>query len=213
MQPYMISIWTLSAWVRVARTPLVSFNFVFFSLCKLCGYCDFNGTNFHKYLPKEFGLQRTATAAPHLSDYFFGERTWTVHILTSFVLICLPSQSFKGHALDVPCFWQFGSLSKFQIYNTLFGQNRWVGLSTLWVLFCSFVHNVASFVGWCQTSNSTFSKGISCVFALGVNISNYLVLGKTSPLTYQVLSKNFACQLVSFEQHFRSWAIWKQFWS
>jgi len=28
---------------------------------------------------------------------------------------------------------------------------------------------------------------ISCVMALGVNISNYLVLGKTSPLTYQVL--------------------------
>lgn len=29
--------------------------------------------------------------------------------------------------------------------------------------------------------------GLSCVLALGVNISNYLVLGKTSPLTYQVL--------------------------
>ena len=28
---------------------------------------------------------------------------------------------------------------------------------------------------------------VSCCFALGVNISNYLVLGKTSPLTYQVL--------------------------
>ena len=28
---------------------------------------------------------------------------------------------------------------------------------------------------------------LSCFFALGVNISNYLVLGKTSPLTYQVL--------------------------
>lgn len=28
---------------------------------------------------------------------------------------------------------------------------------------------------------------VSCVLALGVNISNYLVLGKTSPLTYQVL--------------------------
>ena len=28
---------------------------------------------------------------------------------------------------------------------------------------------------------------LSCLFALGVNISNYLVLGKTSPLTYQVL--------------------------
>jgi hypothetical protein len=30
------------------------------------------------------------------------------------------------------------------------------------------------------------STAVSCVFALGVNISNYLVLGKTSPLTYQV---------------------------
>lgn len=28
---------------------------------------------------------------------------------------------------------------------------------------------------------------VSCVFALGVNVTNYLVLGKTSPLTYQVL--------------------------
>ena len=27
---------------------------------------------------------------------------------------------------------------------------------------------------------------LTCVFAFGVNISNYLVLGKTSPLTYQV---------------------------
>lgn len=41
--------------------------------------------------------------------------------------------------------------------------------------------------------NHVFTQGcinrilLSCVFALGVNISNYLVLGKTSPLTYQVL--------------------------
>lgn len=28
---------------------------------------------------------------------------------------------------------------------------------------------------------------LSCILALGVNMSNYLVLGKTSPLTYQVL--------------------------
>ena len=44
-----------------------------------------------------------------------------------------------------------------------------------------------------QLPNYEFSQGtvlriaLSCVFALGVNISNYLVLGKTSPLTYQVL--------------------------
>ena len=31
-----------------------------------------------------------------------------------------------------------------------------------------------------------YCAALSCVFALGVNISNYLVLGKTSPLTYQV---------------------------
>jgi hypothetical protein len=30
------------------------------------------------------------------------------------------------------------------------------------------------------------SIGLSCVLSLGVNITNYLVLGKTSPVTYQV---------------------------
>ena len=38
-----------------------------------------------------------------------------------------------------------------------------------------------------QNGNKTKTLGISCLFALGVNISNYLVLGQTSPLTYQVL--------------------------
>jgi solute carrier family 35 protein E3 len=37
------------------------------------------------------------------------------------------------------------------------------------------------------TVGCVFRIGLSCVFALGVNISNYLVIGKTSPLTYQVL--------------------------
>ena len=27
---------------------------------------------------------------------------------------------------------------------------------------------------------------MSCIFAIGVNITNYVVIGKTSPLTYQV---------------------------
>jgi len=44
-----------------------------------------------------------------------------------------------------------------------------------------------------EMPNHVFTQGcinrilVSCLFALGVNISNYLVLGKTSPLTYQVL--------------------------
>eukprot|EP00606_Chrysophyceae_sp_TOSAG23-5_P000656 GSChrysophyteH2.ASY1.ANO1.803.1 assembled CDS len=37
------------------------------------------------------------------------------------------------------------------------------------------------------TTPTLLRIALSCVFALGVNISNYLVLGKTSPLTYQVL--------------------------
>jgi len=35
--------------------------------------------------------------------------------------------------------------------------------------------------------NTMFHLILSCVLALGVNVSNYVVLGKTSPLTYQVL--------------------------
>jgi len=44
-----------------------------------------------------------------------------------------------------------------------------------------------------ELPNHVYTKGcinrilLSCFFALGVNVSNYLVLGKTSPLTYQVL--------------------------
>ena len=38
----------------------------------------------------------------------------------------------------------------------------------------------------------------SCVLALGVNISNYLVLGKTSPLTYQVIGHLKTLLTISF---------------
>jgi hypothetical protein len=36
------------------------------------------------------------------------------------------------------------------------------------------------------TPNALFLIGLSCALSLVVNISNYVVLGKTSPLTYQV---------------------------
>ena len=41
---------------------------------------------------------------------------------------------------------------------------------------------------------------LSCILALGVNVSNYLVLGKTSPLTYQVLGhvKTILLLIISF---------------
>lgn len=41
---------------------------------------------------------------------------------------------------------------------------------------------------------------LTCVFALVVNVSNYLVIGKTSPLTYQVVGhfKTVSLLVISF---------------
>ncbi len=52
---------------------------------------------------------------------------------------------------------------------------------------CPMFDDTASLVKFQYTSGCVFRIALSCCFALGVNISNYLVLGKTSPLTYQVL--------------------------
>jgi hypothetical protein len=41
-----------------------------------------------------------------------------------------------------------------------------------------------------MSSGVALRIGISCVLALAVNITNYLVLGKTDPLTYQVSTLN-----------------------
>lgn len=41
----------------------------------------------------------------------------------------------------------------------------------------------------------------SCILALGVNISNYLVLGKTSPLTYQVSPAKPLLQNVTYGEY------------
>ena len=55
------------------------------------------------------------------------------------------------------------------------------------ILRCPFFDDVYQLVKHEYTPMCVARIGISCVFALGVNISNYLVIGKTSPLTYQVL--------------------------
>eukprot|EP01042_Synura_sphagnicola_P003871 gene3871-4844_t len=67
------------------------------------------------------------------------------------------------------------------------------------LIMCPFFDDVKSLLAYeysagCITRIGTapgravlYAPLVSCVFALGVNISNYLVLGKTSPLTYQVL--------------------------
>ena len=54
-------------------------------------------------------------------------------------------------------------------------------------IMCPFFDDVPSLLKYEYTHGCVMRILISCVFALGVNISNYLVLGKTSPLTYQVL--------------------------
>eukprot|EP01041_Mallomonas_annulata_P005772 gene5772-11665_t len=54
-------------------------------------------------------------------------------------------------------------------------------------VMCPFFDDVPALLKHEYTTGCIIRILVSCVFALGVNISNYLVLGKTSPLTYQVL--------------------------
>jgi len=55
------------------------------------------------------------------------------------------------------------------------------------LIMCPFFDDLSKFADFVYTPQCVTRIVVSCVFALGVNISNYLVLGKTSPLTYQVL--------------------------
>jgi solute carrier family 35 protein E3 len=55
------------------------------------------------------------------------------------------------------------------------------------LLMCPLFDDLGKLMEYEFTSDCVFRIILSCFFALGVNISNYLVLGKTSPLTYQVL--------------------------
>lgn len=54
------------------------------------------------------------------------------------------------------------------------------------LVMCPFFDDLNALSTYKYTMPCIIRIVVSCVFALGVNISNYLVLGKTSPLTYQV---------------------------
>ena len=55
------------------------------------------------------------------------------------------------------------------------------------LLMCPFFDDTTKLLSFQYTPHCILRILTSCFFALGVNISNYLVLGRTSPLTYQVL--------------------------
>ncbi len=55
------------------------------------------------------------------------------------------------------------------------------------LVMCPMFDNVTELMNYQYTYGVVGRIFMSCCFALGVNISNYMVLGKTSPLTYQVL--------------------------
>ncbi len=55
------------------------------------------------------------------------------------------------------------------------------------LVMAPFFDDIPAMLRFRNTPMGVFRIFLSCCFALGVNISNYLVLGKTSPLTYQVL--------------------------
>jgi solute carrier family 35 protein E3 len=52
---------------------------------------------------------------------------------------------------------------------------------------CAFFDDMSDFVQYEYSPGCVTRIAVSCFFAIGVNVSNYLVLGMTSPLTYQVL--------------------------
>jgi len=55
------------------------------------------------------------------------------------------------------------------------------------LILCPIFDDVHALSHFNYTTPCVLRIMLSCFFALGANISNYLVLGKTSPLTYQVL--------------------------
>jgi solute carrier family 35 protein E3 len=55
------------------------------------------------------------------------------------------------------------------------------------LVMCFFFDDMATLPSFKMTLPCAVRISVSCCLALGVNVSNYLVLGKTSPLTYQVL--------------------------
>lgn len=66
----------------------------------------------------------------------------------------------------------------------LYHTSPWIALGML--LMCPLFDSLPALHAYTFTGPCVARIALSCVFALGVNISNYLVLGKTSPLTYQV---------------------------
>ena len=55
------------------------------------------------------------------------------------------------------------------------------------LIMCPFFDDISALYSYQFTNPCIVRILVSCIFALGVNVTNYLVLGKTSPLTYQVL--------------------------
>jgi solute carrier family 35 protein E3 len=67
----------------------------------------------------------------------------------------------------------------------LYHTSPYIALGML--IMCPMFDDVHALSHYTYTWPTVFRIVLSCFLALGVNISNYLVLGKTSPLTYQVL--------------------------
>lgn len=55
------------------------------------------------------------------------------------------------------------------------------------LVLCPFFDDIYALREFQFTTPCLLRIALSCIFAIGVNVSNYLVIGKTSPLTYQVL--------------------------
>lgn len=73
---------------------------------------------------------------------------------------------------------------------------------------CAFFDDMSDFTSFVYTPECVIRIAVSCFFALGVNISNYLVLGMTSPLTYQVpISLRFCYAYLHFVWFALVWVV------
>lgn len=76
------------------------------------------------------------------------------------------------------------------------------------LVMCPMFDNVQALMEFEYTTPCMARIALSCVFALGVNVSNYVVLGKTSPLTYQVRNSHIHNQYLKLLDRFQYYYIW-----
>jgi multidrug transporter EmrE-like cation transporter len=97
-----------------------------------------------------------------------------------------------------PCFSLAPSLMAFWLTKTslllIIHHKLWWVAKHLWCTYPYSFHHTLSFLLFCVQ----FFIVLSCLISVSVNFSTFLVIGKTSPVTYQVLGHLKTCLVLTF---------------